>query len=103
MERRATRLSPALPTSSIDSVSLIPLQDVVFGDMQSSAEKKERYSLSLSKLSFELKCLIFSLGFASFGIKKGVGIKLRTPCLYSIVFTFSRSSAEHFVFSISIF
>ena len=46
MERRATQVFPLTPTSSTDSASLIPLQDVVFGDVRLSAEEKEEDSLS---------------------------------------------------------
>ena len=50
MERRATQPSPLPPTSSTDNASLISLQDVVFGDVRSSAiiyEEKEKDGLSV--------------------------------------------------------
>ena len=47
MERQTTQPSLLSPTSSTDSESLIPLQDVVFGDVRSSAEEREEDSLSV--------------------------------------------------------
>ena len=47
MERQTTQPSLLSPTSSTDSASLIPLQDVVFGDVRSSAEEREEDSLSV--------------------------------------------------------
>ena len=47
MDRRATQPSPLSPTNSKDSAFLIPLQDIVFGDVQSSAKEREEDSLSV--------------------------------------------------------
>ena len=46
LEHRATHHTSLQSTSSTDSASLILLQDVVFGHVRSSAEKKKEDSLS---------------------------------------------------------